>query len=1456
MSCRPFFPARRIPCLPGCILVLLATGLAAADITVNFPNGDENQVYGVVYTGWTSTVAGTVDLQLLKGGALYQTMATGQSASGTFVYTLPGDTQMGEDFTVRAVLSTGASDTSDRVFRISGNAYEKIVPLSASVQAAPAQITLAWGATGSDSGTNSFTGYSVYRRIPGTVSWGTALVTLANTATGWSDTAVATGVPYEYRVLRFGGLRGSADGFIQAGLDLPLTESRGTVVLAVESGLATALAPEVEALRNDMRADGWTVADIQAAAVQVGATGYAAAVAGVKAQIRAAYDADPSRVKLVYVLGNVPVPYSGRIVPDGHSGDHLGAWPADVYYGAMSEPWTDTTVNYTSTGTRNVNVPGDGKFDTSTLTTQIELGVGRVDLARLPVFSSSGDELALIRAYLTKAHAFRCRQRIFPSTAMIDDEFKTYAEGFAGSAWRGYSTLVGRANVRAAQWNPTLTATPHLLAYGTGAGANGVVSNVTTIEEIQQYRPQAVFTSLFGSYFGDWDGVDNVLRGILGPGAGLTCFWSGRPYWQMHQLATGATFGDLARINFNADGTSYPNSGDSQRKVHIALMGDPTLRLHPVAMPGAVVARGMAGGIELRWNASADGAAAGYHVYRAATAAGPFTRLSGSSATAGNPSGSPLTALSYADGMAGNGTTWTYLVRTVKREVTPSGTYWNQSVGVMATATAGMATPFAPTGLTVRAASRSAFQLAWQDRSSDETSFVVERSAGSTGTWATVATLAANTTAWNDSGLAAGTIYWYRVRAANAAGSSAASASAADTGTPGVLSMVATYVSTDRNGSAVTVSVQRTGGDIDTVQCSFTDAQMTALAGTDYVASSGVLTWGHRDSSLRTITFSLPPRPLPRLDAAFRVTISAPTNGAVLGTQKWTQILLVNSDANVLPAGWSSEMLSGLAASGAARWDGSAFSVSSDSRKNLDMSRFAYRTISGDFDFRMRVLRLDGTMYGGNCMAMVRADLTASSIATEVLLTGPSGGIVDNRRSATSGAVTSGGLAWGHSVPVWLRIQRSAGTLATFKSTDGTTWNQVSTGADTLPVTTLVGFGACSNDSPAMLGIAVVDQVQLLSLGTSPPTATLTAGNVSGAGAATHAIQVRYADPDGVNVSSIGGGDLRVTNAAGTQLPPTLAGIDTAGNGTPRTATYLVPAPGGSWDATDNGTYTVALLEAAVQDIGGTATPGQILGTFQVSIATSAVAPVITEGATATATMSEDGSPNAFVLVLHATDADSATLAWSVATQAGHGTAAVSAGGLSTAVTYVPASNWNGSDTFVVQVSDGVLSDSIAVTVTVQAVNDAPVYTAGPLVSGSAVAGQNLMCSSGSWNDNRDTAVGGTSTCSYAYQWWLADDALGANPMAIAGATSSAYVLLTTDAGRWVRCQVTCSDDGVGSPAVRSATAESAWMQVTTPTGSGSAAGTQGNGGGGGCGAGVLSLLIGVFLVSLRQRRR
>src|SRR5262249_17856730 len=151
---------------------------------------------------------------------------------------------------------------------------------------------------------------------------------------------------------------------------------------------------------QDLLGDGWAVARYYVSRND--------SPVNIKGLIKAEYVADPAQVRAVILLGHVPVPYSGNLNPDLHP-NHLGAWPADAFYGEVDGTSTDSNVSSTSAeDPRNHNVPGDGKFDQTFLPSAVELQVGRVDLSDLQAFLPK-TERDLLGQYLNKNHAFRHR---------------------------------------------------------------------------------------------------------------------------------------------------------------------------------------------------------------------------------------------------------------------------------------------------------------------------------------------------------------------------------------------------------------------------------------------------------------------------------------------------------------------------------------------------------------------------------------------------------------------------------------------------------------------------------------------------------------------------------------------------------------------------------------------------------------------------------------------------------------------------------------------------------------------------------------------------------------------------------------------------------------------------------------------------------------------------------------
>jgi hypothetical protein len=416
------------------------------------------------------------------------------------------------------------------------------------------------------------------------------------------------------------------------------------------------LQPELEQLSTDLVAEGWSVVQFSVAQTD--------SVVDVKGLLQGEAD-----LQAALLIGHVPVPYSGVIAPDGHGG-HYGAWPADTYYGDLSDEWTDATRTDTSASrSQNHNIPGDGKFDQNNIPSDVELQIGRVDMFDLPTFEQS--EVALLQRYFARNHAWRTGQVSANPAVVIDDNFGTYAPA-SYSAWL-LSPVVGRDNLVEGDFFETLVNSPYLFGFGSGGGSYTRCNGVGNTQDFAEEVLQGVFLMLFGSYFGDFDSTDNLLRAsIAGEGNALTVVWAGRPVHRHQALGIGETIGFAVRNTQNAWDMLVNNY--NTRKVHVALLGDPTLRAFPVrrvAELGAVSA-GPQGQVALSWSASEDAEVRGVHVYRSTSASGPFTRISTEI----------VVENTYVDAVETAGDWW-WMVRAVKLQETASGSFFNPSAGLL-----------------------------------------------------------------------------------------------------------------------------------------------------------------------------------------------------------------------------------------------------------------------------------------------------------------------------------------------------------------------------------------------------------------------------------------------------------------------------------------------------------------------------------------------------------------------------------------------------------------------------------------------------------------------------------------------------------------------------------------------------------------------------------------------------
>lgn len=247
-------------------------------------------------------------------------------------------------------------------------------------------------------------------------------------------------------------------------------------------------------------------------------------------------------------------------------------------------------------------------------------------------------------------------------------------------------------------------------------------------------------------------------------------FSFGGPWTQVGSVPAGATsykdvglkaswfYAYRVRASNAAGNSPYSNnSGDTTRAGTTVTV--------PSAPASLVASAGSASQISLAW-ADNSNDESGFKIERAPTLGGPWSQIGTAGAGATSFVSSGLTP----------STLYCYRVRAYNSA--GDSDYSNAASATTIASNPSPSLPSAPGNLTATAVSTSQINLSWSDASSDETGFKIERASAAAGPWTQVGTSGVNATSYSDSGLAAGTLYYYRVRASNAAGDSGYSNSA------------------------------------------------------------------------------------------------------------------------------------------------------------------------------------------------------------------------------------------------------------------------------------------------------------------------------------------------------------------------------------------------------------------------------------------------------------------------------------------------------------------------------------------------------------------------------------------------------------------------------------------------------------------------------------------------------
>ena len=543
--------------------------------------------------------------------------------------------------------------------------------ITAQVQSRPPEIRLSWEAVvlydGMVAGAPNV--ITIERKLPGDTAW-RVLDTLSIDAAGYADRTVEAGIAYQYRVSSYYNKPGvtRTEAVVSCGIDLPAADDRGKMILLTDRDTEAALREKLHRLTADLTADGW-----QVIRRSVARSDDPHAAAAVKAVVKEVYDSDPQRVKSLFLFGHVPVPLLGWSNYDGHG---ARPFPGDVFYADLDGNWTDETVNRTGSGqfADRSNLPGDGIYDQDSAPSAAELTYGRVDLYDLPLFAPL-TEFQLLERYLDKDHAYRMGELDLPNRAMIQNGFNAYAE-------TGYEVLSvlcgGSAAMTEENYLTELPGRAYAWQYIDGPGQydrvgyeeHGVYGyawrEAVETEDFVYNKFQSLFSMMYGSYMGEWNSQNNILRAYLAmPEYGLTNLLGAQ---SIQGLALGQTFGEAVAYAGGAPGNVPRDTAGNMR-----FFGDPGLTLYPVRPVYHLRGQRTPEGNALTWLPPSDSEGrtiVGYHVYRADSDTGVFERLTDV----------PVTQPVYIDA-APDADKPVYLVRCVAKVTSPAGTFYKIGQG-------------------------------------------------------------------------------------------------------------------------------------------------------------------------------------------------------------------------------------------------------------------------------------------------------------------------------------------------------------------------------------------------------------------------------------------------------------------------------------------------------------------------------------------------------------------------------------------------------------------------------------------------------------------------------------------------------------------------------------------------------------------------------------------------------
>ena len=500
-------------------------------------------------------------------------------------------------------------------------------------------------------------------------------------ARSYQDNTIVKGVLYEYGVVQrimFTGYPPSfhpypPSSWVASGVEVPLQDSPGTVLLLVDQTMATSLARSLNLFERNLIGAGWKIvrSNVNRDTNTVGGSGSASLTSDprpTKQVITQMHAAHPD-LKAVVLIGRVTIPFSGSNSPDGHG---TRAHSSDAYYADTDETWGDT-INHAS-AVAPKNIPGDLRWDVVELATGRELMVGRIDMAGLTLFSET--ETQLLDRYFHKNHAFRHGQLVATKQG-----FWTINNPHPTTTIANITSYFGESKMTSKSSNAWSTVTDSASYLWGVAGATGTVQSTTGISTTQMTQSdyKVVFSAAGCSYMMETWRNNSAIRGLIAmPTWGIGSIVSHAYYGEiLHPgFSMGRPLGEIntgPRERFSSFHPTDANYEYIQKSIHADLHGDPTVPMYVTPPPSNLEIVADGADAVLSWNASPAANLLGYHVYRSEGWSSPFARLSTT----------PVTGTGFRDSTPRSGDV-IYMVRAVNLETRGTGTYIAASQGIFA----------------------------------------------------------------------------------------------------------------------------------------------------------------------------------------------------------------------------------------------------------------------------------------------------------------------------------------------------------------------------------------------------------------------------------------------------------------------------------------------------------------------------------------------------------------------------------------------------------------------------------------------------------------------------------------------------------------------------------------------------------------------------------------------------